>query len=130
LSLVIGRRERGSVSEVRLDQVRRTFGDVVALDDVDLEVRRGEVVALLGPNGAGKSTLFELLLGLVAPTAGTVRVLGEPPGGQVRSRVGAMLQTAGLPEQVTVSELVELVGRSYPWSLHMSRPPDVSSVIA
>jgi ABC-2 type transport system ATP-binding protein len=105
------------MSVLRLAQVRKAFGDVVALDGVDLEVAPGEVVALLGPNGAGKSTLFELLLGLVAPTSGTVRVLGEPPGGAVRSRVGAMLQSAGLPEQVTVREVVELVGRSYPWSL-------------
>ena len=109
----------GSVSVIELNQVRRAFGEVVAVDGVDLEVKRGEVVALLGPNGAGKSTLFELLLGLVAPTAGTVRVLDAPPGGEVRGRVGAMLQSAGLPEQVTVSELVELVGRSYPSSLEV-----------
>ena len=109
----------GSVSVIELKQVHRTFGEVVAVDGVDLEVRRGEVVALLGPNGAGKSTLFELLLGLVGPTAGTVQVLGERPGGEVRGRIGPMLQTAGLPEQVTVSELVELVGRSYPSSLEV-----------
>jgi len=74
-------------------------------------------VALVGPNGAGKSTAFELLLGLIRPTGGHVEILGHPPGGAVRGRVGAMLQTAGLPEQVTVRELVRLVGRSYPASV-------------
>lgn len=105
------------MSAIEVDQLGKVFGDVVAVEDVDLEVSCGQVVALLGPNGAGKSTLFELLLGLVGPTSGRVRVLGKPPGGEVRARVGAMLQTAGLPEQVTVREVVELVGRSYPWSL-------------
>lgn len=104
-----------TVLEMR--SVRKEYGDVVALADVDLRVERGQVIALLGPNGAGKSTVFELLLGLVRPTRGHVMVLDQPPGGPVRRRVGAMLQTAGLPEQVTVRELVRLVGRSYPAAL-------------
>jgi ABC-2 type transport system ATP-binding protein len=63
------------VAEV--DQARRRYGDVVALDGVSLNVRAGEVHALLGPNGAGKTTLLRLLTGLVDPTEGRVRVLGE-----------------------------------------------------
>jgi ABC-2 type transport system ATP-binding protein len=104
-----------TVLEMR--SVRKEFGDVVALTGVDLRVERGQIVALLGPNGAGKSTAFELLLGLIRPTDGEVTVLGQQPGGPVRCRVGAMLQTAGLPEQVTVRELVRLIGRSYPAAL-------------
>jgi ABC-2 type transport system ATP-binding protein len=99
---------------IELSGVTKRYREVVALDGVDLTVGAGEVVGLLGPNGAGKSTLFELALGLAAPSAGTARVLGQRPGGEVRARVGAMLQNAGLPEQVTASELVGLVGRSYP----------------
>ncbi|WP_193312978.1 ABC transporter ATP-binding protein [Georgenia subflava] len=98
--------------------VRKSYPGVEALDGLDLAVERGEIVAVLGPNGAGKSTAFELLLGLVRPTAGTVEVLGHAPG-RVRGRVGAMLQSAGLPEQVTVRELVRLVGRSYPQALEV-----------
>jgi ABC-2 type transport system ATP-binding protein len=104
---------------LELRSVRKEYGDVVALAGVDLRVERGQIVALLGPNGAGKSTAFELLLGLIRPTDGQVTVLGQPPGGLVRRRVGAMLQTAGLPEQVTVRELVRLIGRSYPAALRL-----------
>jgi ABC-2 type transport system ATP-binding protein len=104
-----------AVLEMR--SVRKEYRGVVALADVDLRVERGQIVALLGPNGAGKSTTFELLLGLVRATDGEVTVLDQPPGGRVRRRVGAMLQTAGLPQQVTVRELVRLIGRSYPASL-------------
>jgi len=102
---------------LEMRRVRKDYGDVAALADVDLQVERGEVVALLGPNGAGKSTAFELLLGLIRPTSGDVKVLDHAPGGQVRTHVGAMLQTSGLPDQVTVRELVRLIGRSYPASL-------------
>lgn len=101
-----------TVLEMR--SVHKRYGSVHALAGLDLHVSNGEVVALLGPNGAGKTTAFELLLGLARPTSGEVRVLGEPPGGRVRNRVGVMLQGAGLPELVTVAELVGLIGRSYP----------------
>ncbi|MPV36372.1 ATP-binding cassette domain-containing protein [Georgenia subflava] len=111
-----GRRTIMTVLEMR--GVRKSYPGVEALDGLDLAVERGEIVAVLGPNGAGKSTAFELLLGLVRPTAGTVEVLGHAPG-RVRGRVGAMLQSAGLPEQVTVRELVRLVGRSYPQALEV-----------
>jgi ABC-2 type transport system ATP-binding protein len=104
-----------AVLEMR--SVRKEYRGVVALADVDLRVERGQIVALLGPNGAGKSTAFDLLLGLVRATDGEVTVLDQRPGGRVGRRVGAMQQTAGLPEQVTVRELVRLVGRSYPASL-------------
>jgi len=104
--------------------VRKEYGEVTALDGMDLAVEQGEIVAVLGPNGAGKTTTFELLLGLIRPTTGSVRVLGEEPGPRVRGRIGAMLQSAGLPEQVTVRELVRLIGRSYPQSL------DVDDVLA
>ncbi|MFC4554752.1 ABC transporter ATP-binding protein [Georgenia faecalis] len=104
-----------TVLEMR--DVRKDYPGARALDGVDLDVERGEIVAVLGPNGAGKTTAFELVLGLVRPTSGTVRVLGERPGGRVRTRVGAMLQSAGLPEQTTVREVVRLVGRAYPQAL-------------
>ena len=98
---------------IELSAVTKEYGAVHALDGVDLTVERGEIVALLGPNGAGKTTTFELLLDLARPTHGRVEVLGGPPSA-AHGRIGAMLQSAGLPEQVTVRELVRVIGRSYP----------------
>src|ERR687893_2614513 len=89
-------------------------GDVLAVDDLDLRIGRGETVALLGPNGAGKSTTVSAVLGLLRPSAGTVRVLGRTPSDAVRAGcVGAMLQHGGLPGEARVGEVVELVRRSY-----------------
>jgi len=105
---------------LELSGVTKTYGRLPALDSVDLEVEAGELVAVLGPNGAGKTTMFELLLGLSSPTEGGIRVLGRAPGRRgVVGRIGAMLQGAGLPENVTVRDLVRLVGRSYPRSLRV-----------
>ena len=98
---------------IEMSAVTKEYGPVHALDGVDLTIERGEIVALLGPNGAGKTTTFELLLDLARPTHGRVEVLGGTPAA-ARGRVGAMLQSAGLPEQVTVRELVRLIGRSFP----------------
>lgn len=99
-------------------EATKVRGAVTVLDRVDLDVDAGELVAVLGPNGAGKTTLFELLLGLSAPTSGTVSVLGAHPGHpRVVGRTGAMLQDAGLPDNLTVRELVRLVARSCPSAL-------------
>jgi ABC-2 type transport system ATP-binding protein len=100
---------------VRFDAVTRRFGATTALDEVDLRIAAGETVALLGPNGAGKSTAIGLMLGLLAPTTGTVRVLDQEPGDAVRGgRIGAMLQESGLPILTQVGELVELIRRLSP----------------
>lgn len=96
----------------------RHFGEVVAVDSIDLRVSEGEVVAVLGPNGAGKTTTIEMLLGLRSPTAGTVRVLGGDPGSAaVRGRVGAMLQDTDAPDSLTVAEIVDLVAAYHPYRL-------------
>ena len=72
----------------------KRYGDsIVAVDDLELGVRRGEVYGFLGPNGAGKSTTLRMLLGLVRPTSGRVAVLGAPPGSpQGLARIGAMVE--------------------------------------
>jgi daunorubicin resistance ABC transporter ATP-binding subunit len=96
--------------------VRHTFGDVVALDGLDLEVRAGTVYGLLGPNGAGKTTLVRVLATLLRPTAGRARVLGydvvaEPLA--VRRRIGLAGQFAAVDGELTGRENVEMVGRLY-----------------
>jgi ABC-2 type transport system ATP-binding protein len=93
------------------------YGSLVALDELDLEVARGETLALLGPNGAGKSTAISILLGLQRQQRGEVEVLGSDPRTAMRSgRVGAMLQVgggSGLPHGVKVGELVAMTARLY-----------------
>jgi ABC-2 type transport system ATP-binding protein len=105
----------GATVAVGFAGAAKSYGAVRAVEGLDLVVRCGETVALLGPNGAGKSTSIGMLLGLVAPDAGAVRVFGETPEVAVRSgRIGAMLQEAGLPKDVKVGELVAFVRRLYP----------------
>ncbi|MFI2489429.1 ABC transporter ATP-binding protein [Promicromonospora kroppenstedtii] len=105
---------RGLVKEFR-----GARGTVRAVDGLDLVVRPGEVVAFLGPNGAGKTTTVDLVLGLAAPTAGTVRVLGKEPARAIADgQVAAVMQTGGLLRDITVGESVELTaalfGRTSP----------------
>jgi ABC-2 type transport system ATP-binding protein len=97
------------------DGVMRRYGQVTAVDHLSLQIQRGQTVALLGPNGAGKTTTVELLLGLINPDAGVVRLFGGPPADAVAAgRVGAMLQDAGLPQGARVAELIDLLRSLYP----------------
>jgi ABC-2 type transport system ATP-binding protein len=74
----------------------KRYGDVLAVDAVDLEVHPGEVYGFLGPNGAGKTTTMRMLLGLIRPTAGTATVLGHRPGSpQALAEVGALVESPG-----------------------------------
>lgn len=94
----------------------RHFGLLRAVEDVDLAVPRGVVFGFLGPNGAGKTTTIRLLLGLLAPTAGSVQVLGEqlPEGGRgVRERTGTVLEQHGLYEGLAVRRSLEFAAASY-----------------
>jgi daunorubicin resistance ABC transporter ATP-binding subunit len=101
---------------IRAEGVRQTFGDVVALDGLDLEVEAGTVFGLLGPNGAGKTTLVRILATLLRPTAGRARVLGRDVVAEplaVRRRIGLAGQFAAVDEELTGRENVEMVGRLY-----------------
>ncbi|OXM44591.1 ABC transporter ATP-binding protein [Amycolatopsis alba DSM 44262] len=95
---------------VRLSGLRKHYGDVHAVDGLDLTIAPGEVVALLGPNGAGKSTTVDMILGLTEPDSGTVSVFGRKPGEAVGDgMIGAMLQGGALVEDLTVAETVGMV---------------------
>jgi ABC-2 type transport system ATP-binding protein len=98
--------------------VSKRFGPVVALNDINLVVSPGEVVAILGPNGAGKTTLINLMLGLLTPTAGRISVYGRAPRQAVADGlVGAMLQETALPDYVTGRQLLGHLAHLYPRSL-------------
>ena len=94
-----------------LSGLRKTFGEVVAVDHLDLEVMRGECFGLLGPNGAGKTTTIEICEGLTDPDAGTVRLLGldwKTAAKQLRQRIGIQLQETQFPDKLTVEETLRL----------------------
>ena len=97
--------------------VVKRYADVVAVDGLDLEVRRGECFGLLGPNGAGKTTTIEMLEGLLTPDEGEVRVLGQgwaDNGHALRTRLGIQLQETQLSEKLSVEETLRLFRSFYP----------------
>jgi len=106
-----------STPALSLSGVVKRYGDVLALDRLELEVRRGECFGLLGPNGAGKTTTVEILEGLLEPDAGDVVVLGTRWGRdarRLRARLGIQLQEAHFPEKLTVEETLRLFRSFYP----------------
>jgi ABC-2 type transport system ATP-binding protein len=111
-----GRAMKGEhVVLARMERVRKSYGEIEALADVDLQVKGGQMLALLGPNGAGKSTAIGLLLGQDSADAGTVSLFGASPRElAARRRIGVMLQSAGIPEMLKVSELLALTRSYYP----------------
>ncbi|MEO7296879.1 MAG: ABC transporter ATP-binding protein [Candidatus Limnocylindria bacterium] len=106
--------ERGAVV-AELRSATKRFGVVEAVDDVNLTVRAGELLAVLGPNGAGKTTAISMLTGLRRPTSGTARLFGRDPRDiTARRRVGVMLQASGVPETLRVRELLDEFRGYYP----------------
>ena len=98
----------------RLDRVSRRFGEQLALDDVSLEIRSGEILGLLGPNGAGKSTLITLLQGRRRPSSGTVELFsGDPVRDRFRWALGSTPQETALPDTLRVAEVVDLVAAHF-----------------
>jgi ABC-2 type transport system ATP-binding protein len=111
-----------NVPAIELANLTKRYGSLTAVDDLSLTVRTGETVALLGPNGAGKSTTINVLLGLLDADGGAARVFGSAPRQAVTAgQVGAMLQSAGMPGDVLVREVVELVRALYPNPLPYQR---------
>ncbi|MFE7070949.1 ABC transporter ATP-binding protein [Streptomyces sp. NPDC057620] len=106
--------------------LRKRYGDITAVDGIDLGIRQGEVFGLLGPNGAGKSTTVEILQGNRSRDAGEVSVLGTDPVNATRawrSRVGIVWQDESAPAELTVGETVRHFARYYP------KPRDPEEVI-
>jgi len=94
----------------------KQFGNFVAVDRIDLRVDRGSFFGFLGPNGAGKSTTIKMLTGLLAPTSGTLRVLGFDVSKQsmeVKRRIGVVPEDLNLFERLTGAEMLSFTGRMY-----------------
>ena len=105
-----------SIPALQCSNLRKSYGDVVAVDGLDLEVRAGECFGLLGPNGAGKTTTVEMFEGLLEPDSGELLVLGERwrgDGRALRERLGIQLQETRLHEKLTVLETIRLFRSFY-----------------
>ena len=100
-------------------------GTLTAVDNLDLTISKGEIIALLGPNGAGKTTLIDMILGLTEPARGTLTVQGISPKKAVqRGDIGAVLQTGGLLKDLTVRQTLEMLATLYPTRI------DIDEVLA
>ena len=100
-----------SGSAVDIDSVSRSFGSVKAVDGLSLVLEPGEIVGFLGTNGAGKTTTIKMTLGLLAPTSGTVKVLGgDPSDPRVRAHIGYMPEVATYYPYLDARELLSFYG--------------------
>jgi ABC-2 type transport system ATP-binding protein len=116
----------GGRPAVEIAHLRKTYGPLVAVDDVSFTVTEGEIFGILGPNGAGKTTAIECAIGLRQPDAGTIRLLGLDPHAdrdKVREIVGVQLQSGALPAKLRVGEILDEYRSFY------RDPADVSELL-
>ena len=101
---------------IEVTHLRKSYGSLVAVNDVSFEVYEGEIFGMVGPNGAGKTTTIEIIEGLRRPDAGQVRVLGLDPTqdyDRLVYRIGVQLQEASLPSRVRIGEILNTIGAFY-----------------
>src|SRR3984885_8768201 len=111
---------------VEIAHLRKTYGPLVAVDDVSLSVAAGEIFGILGPNGAGKTTTVECAIGLRMPDAGRIRLLGLDPQAdrdKVHQKVGVQLQSSACPARLRVGEILDMYRSFY------RHPADVTDLI-
>ncbi|OKJ98526.1 ABC transporter ATP-binding protein [Amycolatopsis sp. CB00013] len=112
---------------IEVTNLRKTYGEHVAVDDVSFHVEQGEIFGILGTNGAGKTTTVECLQGLRTPDSGTMSVLGLDPGkdhAALRQRLGSQLQESRLPDKIKVHEALDLYASFY------ANPADTGDLLA
>src|SRR3989449_11395401 len=101
---------------IQTQKLSRKFGDLTAVDGIDLQVAAGQFFGFLGPNGAGKSTTIKILTGLLAPTSGSMQLLGMDFAAnpvEVKRQIAVVPEGMGLFERLTGSEYLHFVGRMY-----------------
>ena len=114
---------------VELEKVSFSFGSIRALVDLTLSVPKGVSFGLLGPNGSGKTTLIRILVGLLKPRRGKIKVLGQPPSPKVASQIGYMPQLSALYGELSVVENVDFFARIYGLKSHRQRAKMVDEII-
>ena len=117
------------MNAVELQKLSYAYGSVRAVEDITLSVEAGEVVAVLGPNGAGKSTTLLMLLGLLPPRTGTVRLFGgSPQAAAAAGRIGAMPQAGGLLPRSTVGDLLAFLHQVYAHPMPIAEALDLADL--
>src|ERR1700733_6274180 len=118
--------ETASKQAVEIEHLRKTYGTLVAVDDVSFSVAEGEIFGILGPNGAGKTTTVECTIGLRSPDSGTIRLMGLDPRtdrDQIRAIVGVQLQESAFPAKLRVEEILAEFRSFY------RHPADISDLV-
>ena len=118
--------ETASKQAVEIEHLRKTYGTLVAVDDVSFSVAEGEIFGILGPNGAGKTTTVECAIGLRTPDSGTIRLMGLDPQAdrdKVHEIVGVQLQESSFPAKLKVGEILDMYQSFY------REPADVTELI-
>jgi ABC-2 type transport system ATP-binding protein len=108
--------EGGMSATITVTGLRKTYGNLVAVDGISFEVRQNEIFGMVGPNGAGKTTTIECLEGLRSPDGGSVSILGLDPkrdSRALRERIGVQLQQSALPDDIRVWEALDLFASFY-----------------
>jgi len=108
------------MSVIQVQSLRKTYGSVVAVDRVSMDIQPGEIFGMVGPNGAGKTTTIECIEGLRQPDGGSLRVLGLEPqadGYALRAQIGVQLQKSNLPDRLKVWEALDLFASFCPRSV-------------
>jgi ABC-2 type transport system ATP-binding protein len=111
---------------VEISHLRKTYGPLIAVDDVSFSVAEGEIFGILGPNGAGKTTTVECAIGLRSPDSGSIRLLGVDPKAdraQIREITGVQLQSSAFPAKLRVGEIIDMYRSFY------RHPADVGELV-
>jgi ABC-2 type transport system ATP-binding protein len=98
------------MARIEIENLTKRFGDLTALDNVNISLEKGQIVGLLGPNGSGKTTLIKILNGLLTPTEGSAKINGMEPGVGTKKVVAYLPDRNALPDYMTTDQLMDLYG--------------------
>jgi ABC-2 type transport system ATP-binding protein len=115
-----------SIMEAR--GLTKRYGNVLAVDNLNLDIKNGTCLGLLGPNGAGKTTTIEMMEGILRPSEGTVLFQGKPIGAHFKERVGIQFQQTALPEFITVRETLKMFAALYPTQRNLDEVIEICSL--
>ena len=96
------------MAQITITDLTKRFGNITALENIDLEVEKGQIVGLLGPNGSGKTTLIKIMTVLLQPTSGNITINGKEPGIETKKIVAYLPDRNALPDHMTTKQLIDL----------------------